>query len=315
MCIDLILVETNQGQEGSEASVTLEELDPAILGRVILYQYTKRYDAGEVPNLGTLQSVQTAQIVVNKDGLSNQSAAIESTPIILHTKAGLKLTRKQAEDHLSVHVEVYSCADRLGIEELKEYACRCFVDIAGHMNMDLWVNPFYGKLLRIVYEKTVMEITEKAENKPKGPTDLGCITNGLRYAATVCAVRNPMLALTGGGIEKAMREHEPMAWGVAQVVETLRDNLKTAKRIVDNAERVTLYANQKLSRQGPEQVAYAKRVVQLLQDDLKWSKRCRGCNKDFKVGAITIEGESSLTGTVHVVLKCRFCPMSLKMQV
>ena len=265
--------------------------------------------------MGTLQAVQTDETVVNKDGHSNQIAATEPTPIKLQTDAGLKLTRKQAEDHLSVHVEVYACADRLGIEELKDYACKCFVDIAGDINMDLWIDPFYGKLLRIINENTVMEMTEKEENQAKVFSNIGCITKGLRYDATMCAVCNPMLTLKGGEIENAMREHEPMARGVALVVEHLRDRLRTAKSVVDNAERMNLDATQKLDQEGPQQVAFAKRVVQRLQDDLKLSRRCRGCNKEFKVGTITMEGESSLTGNVFVLLKCRFCPMILRMAV
>ena len=82
---------------------------------------------------------------------------------------------------------MYAYADRLGIEELKEYACTYFVDIAGDKEIMLYDLPYYGELLTLVYENTIIERTWIEEQEP-GPTVRA--TSGLRYAPTMCAVRN-----------------------------------------------------------------------------------------------------------------------------
>lgn len=308
--------------------MNLSEDDPTIVSGVLLYQYTRGYDAEEVPRIGSTRAVRdTETIVITTDGCTRNFASTANAVLpkpSYRTKAGLELTIDRAKQHLSVHAEVYACADRLGIEELKEYACIRFVDVAEDEVMKLYVQPFYGELLTFVYANTIMERTEKEE---KTSVRTVSTTSGLRYAATMCAVRNLTQAPVASEIEKAIVENEPMAWEVAQVLTKKRTELedkvkridaKFARAITRNSsvhEQLDI-ANKLVSQKGPEQIAYAKNVVKKLENILNGSTKCTRCKKELKAGTIAMEESQSLPWvTVKVVVTCRGCGTCLPIDV
>jgi hypothetical protein len=297
----------NLKQEGAEAAVHLNGDDPDIVSRIILYQYTKGYDAGNVPQIGTEIAVrQNEDMTIEDHKQENRSAApataVQVGPTLFKTKAGLEITMDQAEKYLLVHAEVYTCADKLGIEELKEYACTQFVNLAGDEGMKLHRLQFYGQLLGYIYDNTMLESTQ---NKGSGPAIHK--TSGLRYAATMCAVQTLGSAAVAETISKAIKEHEPMAWEVATAMREKEMKLERKKRSLE-------VANATVAAKGTEEMAYGKRVVRKLQTLLNRNRKCERCNKDLKAGTITVEGASSRASAV-VVVTCRSCTERLTMDI
>lgn len=113
-----------------------------------------------------LQKQSTKQIPLEKELLHSQSML--TTKTLYKTEAGFRLTIDQGKQYLSVHAEVYVCADRLGIDELKEHACTHFVDIAKDDGMALYHLPFYGDTLGYIHENTIMERAHVSAHAERG---------------------------------------------------------------------------------------------------------------------------------------------------
>ena len=258
-------------QEGIEAAVHLNEDDPAIISRVLLYQYTKAYDAGEVPQIGATKAAHDLTRAINKADVSREGAPSQSKhtneQTLYKTDAGLRLTIDQGKHYLSVHAEVYACADRLGIDELTEYACNRFVDIAKDDGMALYLLSFYGDILAYIYENTIIEraqVSAHAERGAMGNAD------GLKHAATMCTLKNLTQAPVASEIEKAVKEHEPMAWEVAQVLRARRTKFKEKDKQTQTIVRYLIkrrhsvqqslkIAKRRLAHKGLEEVIMPKR--------------------------------------------------------
>lgn len=278
---------------------------------MLLYQYTKAYDAGVVPQIGTETAVRQDVNITMENGQKDPTTSLTTvtaiTPYAYKTKAGLQITIDQAEKHLLVHAKVYACGDRLGIEELKEYACSGFVDLAGDDQMKLYHQQFYGPLLGYIYDNTVLEFTQAQEKAP-GSTSL--TASGLRHAATMCASQNLNIVVVAESIRNAIQEHEPMAWEMAVALRSKRTELIQSQSAHERTKRSLSIVN---GRIGAEEMTYAKKIVRRMETILI-TKRCDGCNKDLKVGALAVEGSSS-RDSAKAVVNCRSCGQRYELDV
>lgn len=214
-----------------------------------------------MPQIGAEKAVRQTEMTF-EDGRENAKTASGIGAVVTQksnkAKAGLEVTIEDAEMHPQVPAAVYACADKLGIEELKEYACSHFVDLAEDNQMKLHHLSSYGQLLEYLYDNTILE---SAEAQGKGPGLTIHTTSGLRFTATMCAVQNLHTTSVADKIRRAIKEHEPMAWEVAGALRDKRIELSQVESFLERTRRNLDNANVLVHMKGAGEMSYAKRIA------------------------------------------------------
>lgn len=232
--------------------------------------------------------------------------------------SSLKLTLAEAKQHLSVHAHVYACSDRLGIEELRSFACAAFVAISGNDQIKTYSRPWSAEILEFVYKNTMVEIEHEAASE--GPGGSGR-TAGLRYEATMCVLRNLEPSTDIPENSNIIMEHEPMAWEVAQILKEERARLSARAEQVElelkreQQKSASIQQELELKKTEIKQMSadahtYLGLVCSALTEFLGDNKKCNSCKNIFRVGTVRLErfwrSRNTFMGT-KAIIACRNC--------
>ncbi len=276
---------------------------------MLLYLYTRSYGVESFPCVSNNQAVCEVQTTAKEHKTVQEtlpsSDAESSEKRSYCTEKGLNLTLDQAKHHLLVHVEVYACADRLGISELKDYALANFIDIASNTEMQVYHQAFFAEILDLVYETTVVERQEGVEKSPD--KNVGC-AHGLRHTATMCVVEHMKGRPNIPWIENSVREHEPLAWEVGRVLEN--EQSEHANIMSESSVRFEDLSNQLFCARADAiaKEATQRIIVGKLSDYLSQrSKKCLSmrCLEQLQVGSIILSGGAM--GNRSLSVRCRSC--------
>ncbi len=291
-------------QEASEAQVDLSVDDPDTISRVLLYLYTKDYSYELPKGIGFARpdhdatpSTETAATIPETQMGPKPAPKLQSRNIPTGRLFGApkpQLSEAEVQKRLEAHVAVYVCADRFGIVCLKQKACQYFMELAFGAGNAYCNKPFFSKVLRYIYENTMVESTSTQEKL----TD----RRGLREEVTV---RLLLLQKSSFDNVSLIKEFEPMAYAIAmakntEIADVKEDYTTTTNELDAFRSQVTAAEQSK---------ANLKAKIAELESEIskKAEKKINVCTAIRNHKRTQDKLMNRLTAWLRYVQKCRQC--------
>ncbi|KAK6371603.1 uncharacterized protein PV06_01370 [Exophiala oligosperma] len=227
--------------------ITFPEIKPDIMARVILFMYSRDYNSYHLPTFymtfvgddtkdmkDPKDTEDTRSDTEEEDGYRGENGDIQA--------GGLRTA-------LNVNALMYQCADMLDFEDLKQVACRRFIDHAKLVyGMDGFEEP-----LRVVYEST------REDDKD------------LRFQVTCLCIENCGLLARREKTAAVVEEYNPHLWAVS--VEVNKRKMSITRAVDD--------LNDELHLRGCKHLVPMKRMSLKVstQDDVhSITMKCQLCS-------------------------------------
>ncbi|GAB7327248.1 hypothetical protein MBLNU13_g11143t1 [Cladosporium sp. NU13] len=189
-------------QERSTGIIEHKEFDADTVERMIDFAYEKSYEVNHNPRFEPAEKIEDSIASLGSSAIEDASTIggvtlyqnSDGAPILDNAPAELSTTEKMV-----IHTRVYGVADYYDMPELRDHACRCFMNVASYELEDADLKGF-DNVAREVCKTTVRE-DGSARNPLKSPLHTGFFSLVTLYAPKLAPGSDFTVALCEPGLQ------------------------------------------------------------------------------------------------------------------